>query len=237
MDTYYKHKTKEYVIAFIDILGAKQKIKQDVDESLNIVHNAYTEAIDFLDALYSGKIDVFRPQVKIFSDNIVVAVPTDIKDRTAALMSVMIYAGLIQHQFLHNKYLVRGGITLGEFFIDDVMLWGTALTRAYEIESTVAIYPRIVLDPNLVGAVKLFENKLLQKWVSQDVDSLLFINYMQERTMKEKNSFYPLLLYRIEEAEKMLIDAEGNLKAQQKVLWHLNYLQDCLKSSKNTDKI
>ena len=116
------------------------------------------------------------------------------------------------------------------------MLWGTALIRAYEIESTIAIYPRIILDPNLVGAVKLFESKGLQEWVSQDVDSLLFVNYIQDRIMKEKESFLPLLLYRIEEAEEMLIDADGNLKVQQKILWHLNYLNDCLKNSEQNDK-
>ena len=33
-----KYKVKEYVVAFIDVLGAKKKIQQDVNNSLNIVH-------------------------------------------------------------------------------------------------------------------------------------------------------------------------------------------------------
>ena len=223
-----KYKVKEHVVAFIDVLGAKKKIQQDVNDSLNIVHETYNEAIDFLSTLYSGKIDILRPQIKIFSDNIVVAVPTDIKGRPAALMSVMIYAGMIQHHFLQHKYLVRGGISLGDFFVDDVMLWGTALTRAYEIESTIAIYPRIVLDPRLVGQTQLLNNQVLQNWLSQDIDRLFYINYLQKKIMRDNNSFLTLVILRLQEAEQLLLDAGENIKAQQKVLWHLNYLRSCL---------
>ena len=223
-----KYKVKEYVVAFIDVLGAKKEIQQDVNDSLNIVHKTYNEAIDFLSTLYSGKIDILKPQIKIFSDNIVVAVPTDIKGRPAALMSVMIYSGMIQHHFLHHKYLVRGGISLGDFFVDDVMLWGTALTRAYEIESTIAIYPRIVLDPHLVGQMQLINNKSLQNWVSQDIDRLFYINYLQKKIMRYNSNFSPLVIMRLEEAEQLLLAAGENIKVQQKVLWHLNYLRSCL---------
>lgn len=225
-----KYKVKEYVVAFIDVLGAKKKIQQDVNNSLNIVHETYNEAIEFLSTLYSGKIDILKPQIKIFSDNIVVAVPTDIKGRPAALMSVMIYAGMIQHHFLHHKYLVRGGISLGDFFVDDVMLWGTALTRAYEIESTIAIYPRIVLDPHLVGQISIVNNQTLQNWLSQDIDSLFYINYLQKKIMRDNNNFLPLVIMRLEEAEHLLLDAGENIKVHQKILWHLNYLRSCLEN-------
>lgn len=33
------------VIAFLDILGGKQLIAQNADESLNLVHKSYTDAI------------------------------------------------------------------------------------------------------------------------------------------------------------------------------------------------
>ncbi len=223
-----QHSTKEYIVAFIDILGAKNKIKEDVDKSLNIVHRAYNDAIGILDTMYNGETESLRPEIRIFSDNIVIAVETSIKGRPAALVAVLIYAGLIQHQFLHHKYLVRGGISMGDFFIDDIMLWGTALTRAYEIESSIAIYPRIVLDPSMVGKIRALENPVLKHWIKQDVDHLSFVHYMQERTLKEKDKFLLLLLMRLEEAEQLLIEAAGNLKVQQKILWHMSYLHNVL---------
>lgn len=226
-----KYKTQEHVVAFIDILGAKNKINNDVNESLNVVHSAYNEAIKFLNTLYRGDIELLRPQIRIFSDNIVVAVPTSTKGEISALMSILVYSGLIQHQFLHHKYLVRGGISIGDFFIDDIMLWGTALTKAYEIESTIAIYPRIVLDPFLVGRLNVFHNNTLKRWLSQDVDKLLFIDYMQKRVMKDNENFLPLAILRLEEAEQLLNDADGHLKVQQKILWHLSYIRKCIEKA------
>lgn len=223
-----KYKTQEHIVAFIDILGAKSKIQEEVNVSLNVVHNAYNEALEFLNTLYRGDIELLKPQIRIFSDNIVVAVPTNIKGEVSALMSVIVYSGLIQHQFLHHKYLVRGGISIGNFFIDDIMLWGTALTQAYEMESSIAIYPRIVLDPVLVVKLNIFKNDVLLRWLSQDVDKLLYIDYMKKSVMKDNKNFLPLLLHRVGEAQQLLNEADGNLKVQQKILWHISYLRRCI---------
>ena len=108
------------------------------------------------------------------------------------------------------------------------MLWGTALTRAYEIENSISIYPRIVLDPRMVGEIRVVENPVLSRWIKQDVDHLLFVHYMQDRTLKEKDKFILLLLIRLKEADELLKEVNGNLKVQQKILWHISYLQNIL---------
>lgn len=56
------------VIAFLDILGAKEIINKNADESLNLVYKSYTEAI----AQYKKRTDSHFPipKIKIFSDNI-----------------------------------------------------------------------------------------------------------------------------------------------------------------------
>lgn len=43
-------------------------------------------------------------------------------------------------------WLVRGGITIGDFYIDDMFVWGAALVKAYELEEKIAVYPRVILD-------------------------------------------------------------------------------------------
>lgn len=64
--------TTECIVAFIDILGSSAMIMEDAQKSLEIVHSAYTESIDLFKKIFkNGKI----PSVKIFSDNIVIAVP------------------------------------------------------------------------------------------------------------------------------------------------------------------
>jgi hypothetical protein len=45
--------------------------------------------------------------------------------------------------------LIRGAITIGDIVHDDSIVFGPALNRAYELESQQAIYPRIILDPDV----------------------------------------------------------------------------------------
>ena len=40
-----EYKTSEHIVAFIDVLGASEKIKQNATESLNTVHFVYEESL------------------------------------------------------------------------------------------------------------------------------------------------------------------------------------------------
>lgn len=221
-----EHKLEEYVVAFIDILGASKKISDNSEKSLNIVHAVYENALSSCEKLYdNNSIKNLKPKVRIFSDNIVIAVPTKEKGDFSAFISIAILSGLIQHEFLHYKYLVRGGIAIGDFFIDDTMLWGNALLDAYYIENNVSIFPRIVVHPETVAKLHLATNEKRQKWILQDADGLFFVDYMQKTAFND--NYIELLLYRINECEKLLIEAT-DIKSKQKVLWHSTYLHSKL---------
>ena len=221
-----EYKMEEYVVAFIDILGASKKIRDNSEESLNIVHTVYEKALASREQLYeNNSIKKLKPLVKIFSDNIVIAVPTKENGDFSAFISIAILSGLIQHEFLHYKYLVRGGIAIGDFFVDDTMLWGKALLDAYYIENNVSIYPRIVIHPETVAKLHLATNEKRQKWIRQDTDGLFFVDYMQKTAFND--NYTELLLYRINECEKLLEEAT-DIKSKQKVLWHNTYLNSKL---------
>ena len=44
-------------------------------------------------------------------------------------------------------FLLRGGITIGDVIHDDEVVFGPGLNRAYHLESKIAKFPRLVLDP------------------------------------------------------------------------------------------
>ena len=46
-----------------------------------------------------------------------------------------------------NGFLFRGGVTVGDLVHEDEAVFGPGLNRAYYLESKIAMYPRIVLDP------------------------------------------------------------------------------------------
>ena len=221
-----EHKLEEYVVAFIDVLGASKKIREDSEKSLNVVHTVYENALASCEKMYDNEaIKKLKPMVRIFSDNIVIAVPTKETDGFSAFNSIAILSGLIQHEFLRYRYLVRGGIAIGNFFADDTMLWGNALLDAYYVESNVSIYPRIVVHPETVGKLNLATNEKRQQWIKQDNDGLFFVDYMQKTAFKD--NYIHLLLYRINECEILLAEAT-DVKSKQKVLWHNTYLNSKL---------
>ena len=52
---------------------------------------------------------------------------------------------------LRHGYLIRGGISEGEFYKDDsnIFVYGKALIEAINLEEKIAIYPRIVVQSSI----------------------------------------------------------------------------------------
>ena len=71
-------KNENYIVAFVDILGASKKIKSDPDKSLNVVHGVYEYVLHYLKA-FCDDVDLIeaKPIFRVFSDNIIVAVPVE----------------------------------------------------------------------------------------------------------------------------------------------------------------
>ena len=220
-----QYQLKEYVVAFVDILGSSKKIQTDCEGSLNIIHTVYDNALITCEQLYDNEIiSPLKPIVKIYSDNIVIAVPTDKNGTYGAFYSVVVFCGLIQREFLKHKYLIRGGIAVGDFFVDQTMIWGNAHLNAYYIESNVAIYPRIVIHPDTVVKLELAVNQSRQKWIKQDTDGLFFIDYMNKLAFANQSDYLSTILYRINEGAGLFLKADDDVKTQQKLHWHNTYL-------------
>jgi len=52
----------------------------------------------------------------------------------------------IQARLAEDGTLIRGATTIGDIYVNDRLIFGPALIRAYELERGVASYPRIILD-------------------------------------------------------------------------------------------
>ena len=52
----------------------------------------------------------------------------------------------LQRAFLDDGFLIRGGVTHGNLYIDDTLVWGKALLDSYYMEDHIASYPRVVVD-------------------------------------------------------------------------------------------
>lgn len=113
-------------------------------------------------------------------------------------------------------WLLRGGISIGQLFIDDVMVWGDALLKAYYLEDKIVNYPRIIIDKNV--ADEIMDEKQLNEYLRQDFDNLYFLNFLNDCHFCGE-----MLMngFRIMQDEvRNSIDE----KTYQKFSWHMNFV-------------
>ena len=137
---------KECYVAFLDILGFKKLIsKSECQDIFEIFH----AVLNFEPHPLIDKLNVYNDiHYTIMSDSIVVYVEAGITDAFIALTDV---CSQIQMKLSRNNppILLRGGIAKGTLYHKDHILFGTGLTKAYTLESTAAIYPRIIFTEEL----------------------------------------------------------------------------------------
>ena len=167
-----KTKTIEYeqrVIAFIDILGFKEIIKQSEQDisKIELVHDVleYLKALETSDKWTLQLLEIeedaqkrgvenFDVRNKInttaFSDSIVVSVKVDgnVNEMTSTLIVNLAYVGAM---LLKKGILFRGGITIGNIIHSESgIVFGQGLIDAYILETKNAKYPRLVLSDKLI---------------------------------------------------------------------------------------
>ena len=162
-------KYEERIVAFIDILGFKEIIKQSEKDSSKV--ELIYSVLEFLknwetsekwdlklveieeDAQYKG-VENFDIRGKTnstaFSDSILVSVKVDnnVNEMTSTLIANLAYIGAV---LLERGILIRGGLTIGNIFHNQKgTVFGQGLIEAFQLESHYAKYPRIILSDKLI---------------------------------------------------------------------------------------
>lgn len=162
-------KYEKRIVAFIDILGFKEIVKQSEFDVAKI--ELLYSVLDYLkgweipkkwdlklveieeDAQKKGveNFDISgRTNTTSFSDSIVVSVKVDdnVNEMASTLIVNLAYIGAI---LIEKGILFRGGITIGNIFHkENGTVFGQGLIDAYMLESKSAKYPRIILSDKLL---------------------------------------------------------------------------------------
>jgi len=116
----------------------------------------------------------------------------------------------LQANLIHGGVLIRGCITMGNIVVEQGLVFGDGLARAYQQESTKAKMPRIIIDPHLW---RIFQgsrmmrrhDKFTEEWsyikpyVYRDEDGCLFLNYLNDMRLNEEPAKYRTFLERHKE--------------------------------------
>ena len=139
--------------------------------------------------------------IRYFTDNIVIGYPL-IDENITSFFDILIKLAFYQLMMVNNGYFVRGAITVGDIYIDDIVVFGKALIEAYECESKFARDPRIIFTESAKQQIDKYlteadSSKCISDDILIDADDIMFINYL-ESVMIAENEHGPF----IEEIEK-----------------------------------
>jgi hypothetical protein len=98
----------------------------------------------------------------------------------------------VQTRLFHEGYLIRGAVTYGKYYgsrdLHGSALFGPAIARAYEIETELANYPRIVIDPVLIA--EYFDSKILKSY--QHSHTYEWTEYLQNFLRRDESGVWYL---------------------------------------------
>ena len=167
------------VIAFIDILGFRNIIsKTEEDQQLaekifkvlnsmntdsisneifigvsaDLPEDKYKEAKEIADKFSKAQKSQSSIQVTHFSDSIVISIGLE---NDMNVMTVIEYLGRLMYKLWNEfKILIRGAVTMGDLIHnEDGALFGPAMVAAYDLETNLANYPRIIFDDDNARAI------------------------------------------------------------------------------------
>lgn len=128
------------------------------------------------------------PTISSFSDHIAISLPAenieplDSKQHLFILMDKLIDMASEIHMFVLEKgFLIRGAMTQGELYHDGSVIQGDALNCAVELEEKAAIFPRVIITPELVDIYKKQNNLYEISHLCRDFDGLYYIDYLQDK--------------------------------------------------------
>lgn len=163
MEDEYRYRTR--AVAFLDVLGFKDKLLEFETEAIN---NVFTEENGYSQKYVSRKandfINTFKKAISqlnsekytyyLFSDNICI---TSTKETTLEdLQDLLLIIAKLYYEFAQKGYFLRGGIDYGLFIDEEMIAVGMPLAKAYELETKNAIFPRIVLSQSFTEEFQVF---------------------------------------------------------------------------------
>jgi len=134
--------------------------------------------------------------------------------------------------FLNKGLFVRGGVAYSRHFENGRLTYSHAVSRAHELENKSAIYPRILIDENIVGMCT--GNRDLPNLAGQSLlvkqNGVWFLNIVDNENWEEIYKLTSQIYHR----DKVTI--LKNEKAFSKHIWFENYLFAMKKNDLEVDR-
>lgn len=229
-------KFENYFVAFLDVLGFKNMINNNDVTKISIYLNRSQIKINSINSSATKQ----KIKILVMSDSIVLAIPTGNEgEKIHNLRQLCIAVIALQQYLIESDIFLRGAISEGDLYINlpNNQIVGKALTKAYELESKFAKYPRVILDNEIINSMNYiasqelitavnqcnnkdafsYGNEILYDWYKYgntlEKDMPLFIDYLNSPFKAKFNDVC-----------KSIQTNAANIHVYEKYLWLAKYL-------------
>lgn len=160
----YDLKYYQRIVVFLDVLGFKEKLYEFQKEAIDN-HNEdkkpsfliSRKANDFVKVFKDviGLMDKYDCNYYLFSDNICISI--DPFSNKSLSVDILFTVSTLFKKFSDMGYFLRGAIDFGWMLDENDIALGVPLSEAYILESTKAVYPRILLSDSYVKLMERFD--------------------------------------------------------------------------------
>ena len=126
------------------------------------------------------------PEVTTFSDNAVVSYPGAAEDylphslwAEIACKDAIRVLSAVAEMALRIGLLVRGGLSFGQLYHHDRVVFGEAVVDAYALEKDIAVFPRTVVSDRVIAKLNHTRPKDLRDVLLRDTDGRWHLNYIK----------------------------------------------------------
>ncbi len=251
---------KNRFVAFIDILGVSQYTRDE------ILSKKYTSALykvvshilkkegffvfEHIRDDHEIEVEVRRPADKnskftTISDALAISVPelsvaNDVhgRNRPLQILSILETISHLQSSLAAVGLLSRGGLACGPLMHSRDLIVGYGLVKAYQIESKRAIFPRTVIDDEVIQILlkdvipsKIFGfRSRIAHAVSRDIDGEYYVNYFGYQPISGGVLHQRDNLERILKEKDIALAKEVDDRILAKLRWFYQYVQESLDS-------
>lgn len=224
---------QNYLIIYIDILGTRDRLKKnDTEKVFESIYFPFLLADRIMPQ--TQIFDVVDIKIKVFSDNILLAYPINsLDDKDEVFNAYKKVSGFLRFflsMFVSEGILFRGAMTIGQLYINELMVWGEGLVTVVELEEKVSIYPRIILSEDLLKVFDKFSVtgfQYEQKFsCMRDSDDCVFFNFFDYEDTEYMDSHLELAMEHISEDILNEQKDKNRVNVLQKYYWYRNFLRD-----------
>ena len=212
---------KDSIVTYLDILGFKKSLENNNDfeklfEIIKSIRDQNTAASKVSCDENTGQVTIsIMPTITSFSDCIVFSIEIEkllsIKHAVDALCQ---FTQPLADSLIRAGYLLRGGVARGFLYHQNGVIFGKPLIKAYELESSKAITPRILVESDLAEEYRRCQDGPSSNFLlSTDSDDCNYLNYLKISFLDSptRELYKTTVQNKIRELKKQL---ENNIKAR-----------------------